>query len=393
MRLAVLSTHPIQYQAPLFRELAVRDGVDFTALFCHDHGVAPSLDPEFGKIIRYDVPLLEDYQSRFPRNISPRPSVRPAGMLNPEIALALSRGRYDALVVHGYNYLTSLLALLGPRRHTRVLLRGESHLSPRRPGFVRAVKRATLPILFRRVDHFLAIGSLNREYYRAYGVPEDRITVAPYSVDNRYFAERAATARQDSLRTRQRLCLPQRKVLFVVAAKLIEKKRPFDALNAFARVRRSGADCGMVYVGDGHDREKLEREIAVLGLGDDVSVLGFRNQSQLPELYGCCDVLILASGNEPWGLVVNEGLACGLMAIVSNHVGAGPDLVDPSCIFPAGDIAALATAMLRAATDSDWLRSRRLEAERRMTSWDISHTADGFLSGARQALMRSPRWL
>ena len=58
--------------------------------------------------------------------------------------------------------------------------------------------------------------------------------------------------------------------------------------------------------------------------------LGFVNQAELPGWYGCGDVLALPSGREPWGLVVNEGMACGLVPVVSEAVGCAADLVEGS---------------------------------------------------------------
>jgi glycosyltransferase involved in cell wall biosynthesis len=385
MRLAFLSTHPIQYQAPLFVEMARRSGVELTVLFCNDHGVRPSLDIQFGKVIRYDVPLLEGYEHRFLSNVARRPRVSPTGLVNPEILALLTRGEFDACVVHGYDYITSLMAFLGPRRHTRLLLRGESHLVPRRSLSTRVVKQVFLRTLFSRIDHFLPIGTLNRAYYASYGVPASRMTLAPYAVDNGYFFARSAEARRDPSATRRRLGVPDSIPLFLFAAKLIPKKRPLDALRAFAKVRTRSRS-GLLYVGDGAMAGDLDREIVSLGLERDVFRLGFRNQSELPAIYGACDVLVLPSDNEPWGLVVNEAMACGLAAIVSDHVGSGPDLVDPQHTFPAGDVDRLAEIMATLAGDSAHLAAARAAAAARIAGWDCQHAADGILRGVRTAI-------
>src|SRR5579859_7520904 len=165
MRLAILSSHPIQYQVPLFRRIAQQPEVKLTVLFCHDHWVRPSFDVGFGTKIQFDIPLLEGYPYRFLRNIAPRPSPSPLGLLNPEIPSLLRSGEFDAMVVHGYAALTNILALATPRRRTRLLLRGDSNILRRRPRLVRAAKRSILPMVFGQFDHFLAIGTLNAEYY------------------------------------------------------------------------------------------------------------------------------------------------------------------------------------------------------------------------------------
>jgi glycosyltransferase involved in cell wall biosynthesis len=386
MRIAFLSTHPIQYQAPLFRTLHARPGVHVTALFCNTHGVRPTYDREFGRTIRYDVPLLDGYESRFLSNVALSPGLTPAGLINPGVVRSLAVGEFDALIVHGYAYVTSLLSFFTPRRHTRLLFRGDSNLRGHRGPATLALKRRALRALFRRVDQFLAIGSLNQEYYEAYGVAPERITFAPYSVDNDFFFERSSAARLDPSAARRRLGLPEGGTLFVSAAKLIAKKRPLDLLEAFAQAGIGGRAC-LVYVGDGELLAPLERRTRALGLNDSVKFLGFRNQTELPEIYGASDIMVLPSDFEPWGLSVNEAMACGAAAFVSDCVGAGPDLIgDSECTFQVGDVSRLADMMRRATNDSAWRCGLKQAASSRIEQWSVDATADGVLAGVNQAL-------
>ena len=391
MKIAVLSTHPIQYQAPLLRALSAQPGVRLTALFGHDHGIRPSFDPQFGRVIQFDSPLLGGYEHRFLRNVSRRPGLSFGGIVNPEVGALLLRGEYDVLVVHGYAFATGLLAVAGPRRRTRVLLRGDSQLRPRRSLAKRVAKQVVLRGIFSRVDHFLTAGTVNAAFYAAYGVPEDRMTLAPYSVDDEYFATRAEAARNDPTAARTALGLPAGIPIFLFSGKLLHNKRPLDLLHAFAAVRAE-VPCALVYVGDGAFASALDAEIARLRLGAAVWRLGFRNQSELPRIYGATDVLVLPSDQESWGLVVNEAQACGMATIVSDYVGAAPDLVDPSCVFPVRDVAQLALLMRRLAADPTELTRAKAEASRRIARWGIAETVRGFLDGAEASLRRPPRW-
>lgn len=389
MHIAVLSSHPIQYQAPLFRALATRPGVRLTALFCHDHGVRPSHDSGFGQSIRFDTPLLEGYDHRFLPNLAPRPSLGPTGTFNPSIVSSLLHGEFDALIVHGYTSPTTVLALGSPRRRTRVLFRGESNLVLARSTGRRAAKRLFLRTLFSRVDHFLSIGTLNTEYLEHYGVARSRITMAPYTVDNDYFFGKSIAARANPSLVRRGLGIPEDRVVFVSSGKLIPRKRPLDLLHAFAgSAARSKAT--LVYVGDGQLRGEVERAAHALGVHEQVVFLGFRNQSELPAIYGAGDVLLLASESETWGLVVNEGMAAGLAPVVSDRVGASPDLVPPDWIYPFGDVDALGLLLDRLAGDAAALAEAKGHASRRIATWGIDETADAFLEGVEAALARVP---
>lgn len=390
MHIAVLTSHPIQYQAPLYRELAARPGVRLTALFCHDHGLRPSHDPGFGQSIQFDTPLLEGYDHRFLPNLAPRPSLGPSGMFNPAIASSLIHGEFDALIVHGYTSPTTVLGLGGPRRRTRVLLRGESNLLLERSAARRATKRVFLRALFSRIDHFLSIGTLNSDYLEHYGADRSRITVAPYAVDNDYFASASAEARANVQRARRQLGLPEDGVVFLSSGKLIPRKRPLDLLHAFFR-SGARANSTLVYVGDGVLRNEIEQTAHDLGIGERVVVLGFRNQSELPAIYGVGDVLLLASEHETWGLVVNEGMAAGLAPVVSDRVGAGPDLVACDLIYPLGDIRALSLLMDRFAGDPIALAKAKRVASFKIANWGIQECADGILTGVTASLSLAGR--
>ena len=388
LRIAFVSSHPVPYHVPTYRELAALPGVDLEVLYLHEHGVSETFDVGFGRAVKFDVPLLEGYRYRFLRNLAPTPSLTFAGQINPALPMAIARGDYDAVVMHGYQAASTLAALLTPRtRRTRVLLRGESILmNPRRSLARRAAKQLLLRPLFRRIDHFLAIGTLSREYFEAYGVPPERITLAQYTVDNAYFEERSAPARRDPAAIRRRLSLPTDCPVFLYCSKIIAHKRPLDVLRAFAKARGAGP-AALVYVGDGDQMPPLRAEIARLGLESDVHVLGFRNQSELPEIYGACDVFVQASEREPWGMVVNEAMASGMAICASDQVGSARDLVvDNGATFPVGDVDWLASLMSRWTRDTDEIARMKRASAARIRTWSAKETASGVLAGVEAAL-------
>src|SRR5207247_9742522 len=109
------------------------------------------------------------------------------------------------------------------------------------------------------------------------------------------------------------------------------------------------ASAELCIAGSGEQSEPLCNLAADLGLEWLVSV-AFHNQSELPGLYAASDVFVLPSAQESWGLVVNEAMAAGLPVIVSDEVGAAPDLVEgkgPGIVFPCGDVSALSEIMAK----------------------------------------------
>lgn len=391
LRIAILTSHPVPYHVAFYRELARRQGVELEVLYTHDHGVKPTFDAGFGREVKFDVPLLEGYRYKFLRNYARTPGFGFFGQVNPDVLRDVTGDAYDAIVVHGYQFLTYVATLLLPRplrRRTKLLLRSESnHLHERSSG-LRVAKEGVIRGLYANVDHFLAIGSKSAEYFESYGVPRSRISIAAYTVDNALFFERSAEARREPGAVRRGLGLPDDRPLFLYCSKVVPHKRPLDVVRAFA-IARAAAPCALAIVGDGAQLPEVECEIARLDLGADVHVLGFRNQSELPSIYGASDVFIQASEREPWGMVVNEAMACGAAICASDRIGSAYDLVrDNGAMFPVGDVRRLGAILSEWARTPSVLFSMKEASLRRIAHWSVTQTADGVIEGVRAAVRR-----
>jgi len=347
LRLAVLTLHPIHYQTALWRRLAQEPDLDLEVWFCSDEGL-DTADPVsgFGQAVEWGLPLLQGFRARFWRNLPL--SRNPASFwcrVNPGVIPALWRGRYDALFVHSYHNFTQLTAILAARRvGTKVLVRSEPTQKLQIHAARRSLKGILLPWLFRQVDAFMAIGSLNREYYQGYGVGEEKIFPMPYAVDNAYFFQQ----REHWAPQRERLkpeygIAPSQVILYV--GRFQRRKRVLDLIQAYESLGLAGAS--LVLVGTGEEFAACRSYVDDRHL-PGVHFLGFRNQAELPRLYALADVFVLPSAEEPWGLVINEAMASGLPIVASENVAAAADLVRPGYNgfrFPPGDIPALARAL------------------------------------------------
>ena len=173
-------------------------------------------------------------------------------------------------------------------------------------------------------------------------------------------------------------------MLFV--GKLIETKRPGDLILAAGLLGRNRAEQQLVMVGDGRLRSELE----ALACAQEVSLtmLGFRNQSELPSIYRAADVLVVpSSAEETWGLVVNEAQACGVPVLLSDEVGCANDLVRDSStgrVYSMGDVPALAKA-LKAVLDDPVESASIAEMTRR---YSLAAAADG-IEKTVQSLMET----
>ncbi len=385
-RLAYFVTHPIQYQAPLLRRIAQERDIDLRVFFSSDLSVRGYVDEGFGGVeVKWDVPLLEGYGHEFLPGWRKDGGLGIARPLSYGIASRLREGRFDAVWVHGYHTVNSLHAMaVAKGMGLPVLLRAESSLDDRvREGWKLAAKRAFFAGLRPAVDCALAIGSKNEAYWREYLGPELPIFRMPYAVDNEYFRRRAAEAAGGREELRRSLGLEAGLPVILFASKLQRRKRCIDLVEAFLRLAPE-AGAYLVIVGDGEERGAVERRIRESGSGR-VRMVGFRNQSELPRFFDLCDVFVLPSIHEPWGLIVNEVMNAGRAVVVSDQVGCGPDLVrdgENGFVFPALDVEALTTALRQFVEDAGL--ARRMGERAAETIAGVSFEED--VKGLRQAL-------
>jgi glycosyltransferase involved in cell wall biosynthesis len=352
-RLAVVTTHPIQYYAPWFRHLASQPGLDLKVWYLWDFGVTEQKDQGFGQVIRWDVPLLDGYSWEFVPNRSRRPGTHHFwGIDNPELPRRLRDHAPDAVLCLGYNYATFARLLVRRKKQSfPLLLRGDSHrLVPRR-GLRAWLKSRVLRAVFRRFDAFLYVGDANRAYWRQHGVSEERLFFSPHAVDNERFMAGGESLRRDSAEWKRELGIPEGRLVILFVGKFEDKKRPFDLLAAFARSGLTSA--ALLFVGSGTLEKPLRQAAAAV---PHTYFAPFQNQSQMPRTYATGDVIVLPSygPSETWGLCINEAMCLGKPAIVSTHVGCARDLVQHNSnglVFPAGDIDALAESLRRILED------------------------------------------
>ncbi len=382
LRLGILTTHPIQYQVPWFRALAAKGELVPTIFYA----MIPDRGQQgvgFDVAFEWDLPLLGGYEHVVLENVSRAPSLATFGGCDtPGIDARVRAGGFDAFVVHGWGTRSALQALWACRRHgVPCIVRGESNLLRRRPLVIRAAHR----ILLRQYAACLTIGRSNEAFYRAHGVPAARLFHAPYGVDNERFARQTAALVAERPALRAAWGIADRAFVFAFCGKLVEKKRPFDLIEAFGRATRHGAPAHLLMVGDG----ALRAECAARTRRDrlPVTFTGFLNQQEVAKAYAAADCLVLPSDyGETWGLVVNEAMACGRPAVVSDRVGCHEDLVEngvTGAVFPFGDVVALSAVLAELAERPAYAAAFGAAARERVARYSIDAAVAGTLAAAR----------
>ena len=393
-RVLAVATHPVQYMAPIFRRMSANPALDLHVAYCTLRGAEAGHDPEFDANIQWDVPLLDGYSwSLVPNRGSGGQSF--FGLLNPGLWKLIRGGNFEAVLdFTGYLNVTFWIACLAAKFSKTAFLFGTdaTTLTPRDGrAWKTALKKILWPCLFRLAGQVIVPSSGARDLMLSLGLPADRVTLTPYSVDNDWWMQKSSQVDRSTLRESWGAAPESTVVLF--CAKLQPWKRPLDLLRAFAKANLSNAL--LVFAGEGPLRAQLESEAAALGIASRVRFLGFINQSQLPAVYASADLMVLPSEYEPFAVVVNEAMCCGCPVAASDRVGAARDLVAPVApqhVFPCGDVDALAAVLKDAFADRSRLQSVSRAALAHIQTWSPERNIAATVDAIRIAVARTGRF-
>lgn len=384
LRLAIVATHPIQYQCPVWRELAHRPDLDVRVYFGSDFSVRGYRDREFGVEVKWDVPLTTGYSHAFlDRSAASDHNETFFAISGTGLSRYLAEFEPEVGLVCGYMrsfWLQSVMAFR--RRRVPVVMRSEATDEAFARGVLKGwARECGLRLFYRQFAHFLALGAASREHYARMGIRADRVSWCPYNVDtDNLSSQRVRYAGQrDALR--REFAFEECRTVFLYSGKLIGRKDPMAIATALALLPTSSRESiGLLIVGDGELRNTFETALRPL-LGKRAVFVGFVNQLDIGRYYSAADCLVMpSSSRETWGLVVNEALQFGIPAIVSDRVGCARDVIRPGEtgeVYPAGDNAALARHMAAVHDKSDSRRElMRRACEELIANYSTQIAAD-----------------
>jgi glycosyltransferase involved in cell wall biosynthesis len=325
-RLAIITTHPIQYNVPLFRLIAEKSNISIKVFYTWQQAEGEIYDPGFKHIRKWDIPLLDGYCYEFVKNVATKPgSHHFRGIINPDIIDTVDTFFPDAILVFGWSFSSHLKILRHYKGKIPVYFRGDSTLIDEQNGFSvkKIFRRFFLKWVYSFVDFAFYTGIKNKEYFLVHGLAEQQLIFGPHSIEN----ERFTITEEISVKSKylkNSLNIPEEACVFLFAGKFHSKKDPITLIKAIKEFDESKFH--LVLAGNG----ALEEEMKILTKNNhNIHFLPFQNQSQMPALYHLCDIFILPSKGpeETWGLAINEAMAAGKTIIASDKVGAAYDLI------------------------------------------------------------------
>ncbi|MBD0300663.1 MAG: glycosyltransferase family 4 protein [Tolypothrix sp. T3-bin4] len=378
-KLAIITSHPIQYYAPWFRHLFAEKGFSTQVFYLWDFGVNQQIDAGFQQPIEWDIPLLNGYDYEFVPNVSSNPGTYHFwGLQNPSLLERVSLYSPDAVLLMNYNY-ASLYNFLWRwhRNQIPLLFRGDSHRLLPNTGSKQWLRRKFISLIYQHFAACLYVGKANYGYFHHLGVPPESLFFAPHAVDNDRFFAQAEEAHHQAVLWKQELGIPKNHSVILFAGKFIPKKRPTDLLQAFLQANLP--QVSLLFVGAGELENELHLQAAAR---PHIYFAPFQNQTLMPRTYAAADLVVLPSygSGETWGLVINEAMCMSRAVIASTHVGCVQDLVHPyrnGLTFPAGDVSVLTDCLREAFSDRKRLQIWGEESRKIVGSYSYQQTTEG----------------
>lgn len=377
-RLAIITTHSIQYYAPLFKLLTERNNISIKVFYTWgEQSKGKIFDPGFGKAREWDIPLLEGYDYEFVSNVASDPGSHHFwGINNPGLIKRIKTWNADAAMVIGWNFKSHLQAMMYFKGNIPVLFRGDSTLLDEKNGFSvkKIIRRLALKFVYRFIDYALYVGTNNRAYYLNNGVSFKKLIYAPHAIDNERFEEDGEIKEQEALQWKIRLGIPINKMSVLFAGKLENKKNPLIIIEAAEQL----PGIHFIIVGNG----QLEKEIKMRSNHlKNITLLPFQNQSKMPIVYRLADVFVLPSvgPGETWGLAINEAMASSRIVVASDKCGGAIDLIKPGLngyIFLHNNLHSLVNILKPLAENKKDLSTQGQLSHKEISLWSYKHLAE-----------------
>ncbi len=381
-KLAIITSHPIQYNAPLFKLLAERNKVKIKAFYTWSQAIDNVEDHNFGKTIKWDIPLLDGYDYQVVENISKTPgSNNSKGIINPNLISEIKKWQPDYVLVYGWNFVSHFQVIKYFKGNIPILFRGDSTLLDETGGIKTIIRRLYLKWVYKHIDYALYVGTNNKNYFLKHRLLEKQLIFAPHAIDNQRFSDDTENKYElKAIEWRRDLGYKDNDIVILFAGKFEPKKNPEILIKAVNQITKSPNHqiIKLLIVGNGVLEEKLKN---IAKNNSNIKFIPFQNQTKMPVLYRAADVYCLPSKGpgETWGLAVNEAMACARPVIVSNKVGCAVDLIKEGhngWIFKHDDIKDLVNKIQKAVNDKENLKCMGINAENFIANWSFEKIAE-----------------
>lgn len=375
-RIGVLYQGPAVQVSAQYDAFSELEKYQFHFLYINEKQRNPAWKPSFPKQVSYSY--LPEPKKCWPPNLSYH--------LNANIFPTLNEHNFDALILHSfYDSSAAWQSMSWCRRNNKpYLIRTDANIRHETSFKKKLLLKPLIGRNVRGAAGYLCIGQRNREYFEYYGADSRKIFNAPWEIDYDTLEKyhEAAIAERDILR--EQWGIHKEECAFVIVARLQECKGFHLLIPAIAALTNEGLKVKLIIVGEGSFRNTILELINKYNA--PANLCGNLDRGEVAKALSISDVFVLPSFYEPWGLVVNEAALCGLPLVLSDVVGAGPDLLHENIngfSFESGNLDSLIEALRPLASKQDLRVQMGNKSKEVIARWRNEHSA---IDGYRKAL-------
>jgi glycosyltransferase involved in cell wall biosynthesis len=356
MKIALVVSHPIQHFCPQYESFAKIDGVEFKVFFASALGYKKYFDKNFQREVSWANVNLHGFNHTFLNGDVALPSDK--NLDTPSLDGELASFKPHLLIVYGYFQKFQRRAhRWASGNEVPIAYISDSELRQKRSSWKQLLKYFFLKRYFSSISYFLSVGDANEQFYKYYGVSEDRIVRMHFPIDVVFY--RKAFQDRDILRkaVREKYNISENEIVLAVVGKLVPWKNQDHIIQAMQVLEDKGNIFKLLVIGSGEKQEEWARYAKSLKTSQAIFV-GFVPPEQLPSYYAACDIYVHPASIEPHSIAISEAIYMGCPIIVSDRSGShGPnDDVQEGAngfVYPFGDINALANAIKNLAENKE----------------------------------------
>lgn len=356
-RVAVLQTHPTQFDGHVFERISNESGISLKVFYTSKIKTKVEKDSEINKNIRWPNRKLNKYEFEVLNK-----SLKGIKKFTEEIR------EFDLVIASGYNEVVNILATAvskvnGNKAGLRI---DDTFLYRKKENNIKWIlKDLVIPLILSVYDFVFPVSNLSREYVIEYGVPKEKALKYPYSVDINYLKNAAK-------RKKERNDIKNNYSALYVS-KLVDREDPMTLIKAYNKIKNNYENISLMMVGEGPKRRQIENYIERENI-ESANLEGYVDYEKLPSYYEKADVYIHTAKREPWGCSVQEAMALGTPVVASDTVGAAHDMInngENGFVYKSGSPKDLADSVDEfLSMDSRKKKKMSIKAEKTANEWN-----------------------
>ena len=233
----------------------------------------------------------------------------------------------------------------------------DSELRHSRNKWKELIKYFFIKNYFSKINYFLSVGDANEEFYRHYGVREDKMIRMHFPIDVVEFEARFAEKADLRRLTREKYRIPEDQLVLSVVGKLVPWKSQDHIIDAMQVLEKEGIHVCLFILGSGEMLEPWKTKCDILKKSV-VHFTGFVNPEELPAYYAATDIYVHPASIEPHSIAISEAIYMGCPVVISDRCGSYGETDDLQIgrngyIFEFGNINDLASKLMMLIKDSE----------------------------------------